>query len=131
MDALSSATACSACSFQIDLVEGRQWLADLDVLADLHEALGDLAGDPEAHIGLDPRADGADETALRRFRLVMHGRDQHGAGWLGFRLGFLAAAGQSKGRDQQERSGEWLAESADFGVAEHHERPSNECSKGT
>ena len=65
--------------FQIDFIEGRERLADIDGLADLDQALGDLAGDPKAHVGLDPRLDGADKAALRRLRLVMHGCDQNRA----------------------------------------------------
>ena len=70
--------------FQIDLVEGGERLADIDGLADFDQALGDLAGHPKAHVGLDPGLDGADKTALRGFRLVMHGGDQNRPrrGWL-------------------------------------------------
>ena len=57
---------------QIDFIERRERLADIDGLADLDQALGDFAGHPEAHVGLDPGLDGADETALRGFLLVMH-----------------------------------------------------------
>ena len=53
---------------QIDFIEGGQRLADIDGLADLDQAFCHLAGDPEAHVGLDPGLDGADEAALRRFR---------------------------------------------------------------
>ncbi len=58
--------------FQIDFIEGCEGLTDIDGLADFDQAFRHLAGDPEAHVGLDPRPDGADKAALGRFRLVMH-----------------------------------------------------------
>ncbi len=61
---------------QVDLIEGGERLADIDGLADLDQALGDLAGNPEAHVGLDPGPDGADKAALRGLGPVMHGSDQ-------------------------------------------------------
>ena len=62
--------------FQIDLIEGRERLADIDGLADFHKALRHLAGHPKTHVGLDPRPDRADKTALRLLSLVMRGGDQ-------------------------------------------------------
>ena len=53
---------------EVDFIQGGERLADVDGLADLDQALGDLAGHPEAHVGLDPGTDGADETARRVFR---------------------------------------------------------------
>ena len=85
---------------EVDFIQRCQGLADIDGLADLDQTLGDLAGHPEAHVGLDPGANGADETARRVLRLVMHLGDQHrapGSGFLGDRL---VAAGQ---RDRQQR----------------------------
>ena len=49
---------------QIDFIEGGERLADIDGLADLDQALGYLAGDAKAHVGLDPGLDGADKAAL-------------------------------------------------------------------
>jgi len=48
---------------QIDLVEGRERLADLDGLANFHQTLGDLAGNAKAQVTLDPGPDRA--TKLR------------------------------------------------------------------
>ncbi len=90
---------------QVDFIQRRQRLADIDGLADLDQALGDLAGDPKAHVGLDPGADGADKTALRAFRLVMHGSDQYrapGSGFLGHRV---VAAGQGDRQHRQHYTG--------------------------
>ena len=63
--------------FQIDFIERRQRLADIDGLSDFDQALCDLARDPKAHIGLDPGLYRADKTALGGFGLVMDGGDQH------------------------------------------------------
>ena len=71
---------------QIGLVERRQRLAGLDGLADLDQPLRHLAGDPEAHVGLDPRPDRADEAALGRERRVADRRDEDGAVGLRLRL---------------------------------------------
>ena len=85
---------------QIDFIEGGERLADIDGLADLDQALCHLAGNPKAHVGLDPGLDGADEAALRRFRLVMHGRDQHRAPGSGLFGHLLVAAGQREHRQR-------------------------------
>eukprot|EP01035_Chromulina_nebulosa_P034616 gene34616-biopygen22532 len=61
---------------QVDLVENSQSLSDFDGLADFDETFGDLAGDPKAHVGFDPRLDGADEAAGGRLGLVMHLGDE-------------------------------------------------------
>ena len=87
---------------QIDLIEGGERLADIDGLADLDQALCHLAGDPKAHVGLDPGLDGADKTALRRLRLIMHGRDQNRAPGGGLFGGLFVAAGQGD-RHQRQR----------------------------
>ena len=87
---------------QIDLVEGGERLADIDGLADFDQALGDLAGYPETHVGLDPGLDRADETALGRFRFVMHGGDQNRPRWGGL-LGDLVIAAGQRDRDQRQR----------------------------
>ena len=84
--------------FQIDFIEGRQRLADIDGLADLDQALGDLAGDPKAHVGFDPGLDGADEAALRRFRLVMHRATSTGRDGAAFSRDLVVAAGQRDGQ---------------------------------
>ena len=60
---------------QVDLVEGGERLADFDGLADLHETLGDLAGNPKAEIALDSGTDGADEAALGRLGIIVCRRD--------------------------------------------------------
>jgi len=89
---------------QVDFIEGGERLADIDGLADFDQALCNLARDPKTHVGLDPRLDGADETALRRFGLVMHGRDQDrapGGGLFGY---LFIAAGQRDHRQRQHRS---------------------------
>jgi hypothetical protein len=57
--------------FQINLIEGRKRLADIDGLAYFHKALRHLAGYPKTHVGLDPRPDCADKTALGLLSLVM------------------------------------------------------------
>ena len=62
---------------QIDLVESGERLTDIDGLANFNQALGDLAGNPEAHVRLDPGPDGADKAALGGFGRVMDGSDQH------------------------------------------------------
>ncbi len=85
---------------QVDLIEGRQRLADLDGLADLDQALCDLAGDPKAHVGFDPWLDGADETALRRLRLIMHRRHQNRAPGGGLFGDLFVAAGQHENRQR-------------------------------
>ena len=61
---------------QIDFIEQRQGLANVDGLADFDEALGDLAGNPEAHVGLDPGLDGADKAALGRCGFIFDRGDQ-------------------------------------------------------
>ena len=86
---------------QIDLVQRCQGLADIDGLADFDQAFGDLAGDPKAHVGLDPGLDRADKTALRRFRLVMGGGDQHRARRHRFFGDFVVAAGQGERQKSQ------------------------------
>ena len=89
---------------QIDFIEGGERLADIDGLADLDQALCDLAGDPKTHVGLDPGLDGADKTALRRFRLVMHRRHQHRAPRGGLFGDFLVAAGQRDRQNSQRKA---------------------------
>ncbi len=79
---------------QVDFIEGRERLADIDGLADLDQTFGDLAGDPEAHVGLDPRTDGADEAALRRLGFIMRGGDQNRSRRLGLLGDRIVAAGQ-------------------------------------
>ncbi len=87
---------------QIDLIEGGQRLADIDGLADFDQAFCDLAGHPKAHVGLDPGLDGADKTALRRFRLVMHRGHQNRARRGGLFGDRVVAAGQ-RHRQQGQR----------------------------
>ena len=79
MAARNSASRLLGLQLQIDFIEGGERLADVDGLADLDQPLCHLAGDPEAHVGLDPGLDRADETALRRLRLIMDGGDQNRA----------------------------------------------------
>ena len=50
--------------FQIDFIKRGQGLADIDGLADLDQALCDLAGYPKADVGFNSRLDGADKAAL-------------------------------------------------------------------
>ncbi|MGY4485894.1 hypothetical protein ACVWWR_005085 [Bradyrhizobium sp. LM3.2] len=90
---------------QVDLIEGRERLADLDGLADLDQALGNLAGDAKTEIALDPRPDGADEAALRRFGIIMGGCDQNRPRRLGlFSNGVIAPAqGDSHQRQRHTR----------------------------
>ena len=90
---------------QVDFIEGGQGLADIDGLADLNQALCDLAGDPKTHVGLDPGLDGADETALRRFRLVVHGSDQHRTPGRGFFGHLVITTGQGDRQQGQRYSG--------------------------
>ncbi len=80
--------------FQIDFIEGGQRLADIDGLPDFDQAFCHFARDAEAHIGFDPGLDGADKTALRRFRLVMDCGHQDGPRWSHSFGGQLVAAGQ-------------------------------------
>jgi hypothetical protein len=87
---------------QIDFIEGGQGLADIDGLADLDQAFCHFAGDPKTHVGFDPRLDGADKAALRRFGLVMHGCHQNRAPGRGFLGGHVVAAGQ-RNRQQRQR----------------------------
>src|SRR5262249_21835653 len=49
---------------QIDLIERRQRLARLDPRSDLDQTFGDLAGDPEAEIALDPRTNRTHEASV-------------------------------------------------------------------
>ena len=85
---------------QVDLIEGCQRLADIDGLPDFDQAFCHLARDAEAHVGLDPRLDGAYKAALRRLGLVVHGCHQDGARWRHLFRGQLVAAGQG---DRQHR----------------------------
>ena len=62
---------------EINLIERRQRLADIDHLPDFNKALRDLAGNAEAHVRLDAGANGADKTALGGLGLVMDRRHQH------------------------------------------------------
>jgi hypothetical protein len=62
--------------FEIDLIEGCQRLVDINGLADVDQAAGDLAGHAETHVGLDPGFDRADKASFGRFRLIMHCGDQ-------------------------------------------------------
>ena len=104
---------------QIDFVEGGERLADIDGLADFDQALCDLAGNPEAHVGLDPGPDGADEAALRRLGLVMHGGDQNRTA-RGGRFGRLfVAAGQREHRKGQRRSRQEPVIARENGTGEH------------
>ena len=64
---------------QIDFIQGCQRLADIDGLADLDQALCDLAGDPEAHVGLDPGRMVPTKLRSGDSGLVMHRCDQHRA----------------------------------------------------
>ena len=86
---------------QIDLVEGGERLADIDGLANLDQAPRDLAGNPEAHIRLDPGPDGADKAALGGFGRIMHRRDQNRTSRSDGFSGLLIAAGQRKYRKGQ------------------------------
>src|SRR5262249_2473298 len=61
---------------QIDLIERRQRLARLDPRSDLAQTVGDLAGDPEAEIAFDPRADGSYKAPLADLWLVTGRGDQ-------------------------------------------------------
>ncbi len=62
---------------EIGLIEQGQRLAGLDGVTDLDQALGDLAGNPEAKIGLDPRLDGADKGPVGGLVGVVNGSHQH------------------------------------------------------
>jgi hypothetical protein len=88
--------------FQIDLIEGRERLADIDGLAYFHKALRHLAGQPKAHVCLDPRPDRADKTALRLLSLVMRDGDKDRARGPGFFGDRLIAADQ-RNRQQCQR----------------------------
>ena len=90
---------------QIDFIQGGERLADIDGLADLDQTLGDLAGYPKPHVGLDPGLDRADKAALRRFRLVMHGGDQNRAPGSSLLGDLLVAAGQRNHQQRQHRTG--------------------------
>ena len=91
---------------QIDFIEGGERLADIDGLADFHQSLGNLARDPKAHVGFDPRANGADETALGGLRLIMHGGDQNRPTGGSFFGHCFVAAGQRNHRQRQHRAGQ-------------------------
>jgi hypothetical protein len=86
---------------QVDFIEGGEGLADIDGLADFNQAFCNFAGDPKTHVGFDPGLDGADKTARRRFRLVMHRRHQNRAGGHGFLGDLLIAAGQRDRHNSQ------------------------------
>src|SRR5262249_43302874 len=61
---------------QIDLIERRQQVARLDPRSDLDQTFGDLAGDPEAEVALDPRANGSYEASVADLGLIMDRGDQ-------------------------------------------------------
>ena len=86
---------------QIDFIKGGERLADINGLADFHEALGDLAGNPEAHVGLDPGPDGANEAAFRGFGRILHGSDQNRTSGGGRFSRFFIATGQREHRQGQ------------------------------
>ncbi len=90
--------------FQIDFIEGGERLADFDGLADLDQALCNLARHPKAHVGLDPGPYGADKAALRRGGLIMDGRDQNRAPGSRLLGRDFVAAGQRNHRQRQQRS---------------------------
>ena len=87
--------------FQIDFIEGCQRLTDVDRLADFHQAFRDLPRHAKTHVGLDPGLDRADETALRRLGLVMHGSHQNRPGRHRFFRGRVSAAGQRNRNESQ------------------------------
>ena len=91
--------------FQIDFIEGCQGLADIDGLADFHQAFCHFARDPEPHVGLDSGLDGANKAAFRRFRLVMHGGDQDRARRRHFLRNHLVAPSQGDRYQRQRQTG--------------------------
>ncbi len=87
---------------QIDFIQYRQRLAEIDGLADFDQTLGDLARNPEAHVGLDPGLDRADKASLGGCGFIFDGGDQNRASGNGlFRRRFLAAAQRDHRKSQQ------------------------------
>src|SRR5262249_16681082 len=62
---------------QILRVELRHHVTAADAIADIDDALDDLAGDPEAEVGLVACAHDADEVARRAVTAEVHALDLH------------------------------------------------------
>jgi hypothetical protein len=99
---------------QVLRIEPRHDVAGAHAIADIDDALDDLAGNAEAEIGLITRPHHADEFARRVFVLEADPLHLHGA--LAFRRGRrigIAAREQQQCRKGGERSG-------DFPMRERH-----------
>ena len=110
-------------------VEARDDVAHANAIADIDDALDDLAADAEAEIGFVAGADHADEFAGRGAVFEGHALDLNRTLDLGERRGFRLAAGehQRRGKDDQGRpplnpQGNGAARGADFAAQAFDER---------